>query len=384
MNYRKLGKTGILVSEIGLGSEAYVNRSEEESVKLISTAVENGVNYFDLYNSEPYVRSALGKAMRGRREKFILQAHMGSAWIDGQYKRTRNMDEVRTAYKDVFERLETDYIDVGMIHYVDEQKDFDTVFGGEFIEFAKQLKADGKIKHIGMSTHNPKVAIQAAKTGLIEVIMLSVNPAYDMLPSEEDFNKLYEEKMYTSCSALSNIDPEREELYSCCEASGIAISVMKPYAGGALLKAKESPFGVALTVPQCLHYCLTRPAVATILAGAHDEKELLDAIAYCDLPEEKKEYATVLSSAPAHSFSDKCMYCGHCAPCSMGIDIASVNKFADLCEAQGMVPETVREHYAALSVKAGDCIACGICEGNCPFGVKIIEHMAKAKEIFGE
>lgn len=82
-------------------------------------------------------------------------------------------------------------------------------------------------------------------------MMLSVNPAYDMLPSDEDVNNLFEESTYSQKSALSNIDPEREELYTYCETNGIALTVMKPYAGGALLDAKESPFGVAMSVHQC-------------------------------------------------------------------------------------------------------------------------------------
>lgn len=382
MNYRTLGNTGLTVSEIGMGSEVLVNASEEFAGQLIDAAVANGVNYFDLYNAEPQARSNLGKAMRGRREKFIVQGHICSAWIDGQYKRTRDINLAKAAYAELFRLLETDYVDVGMIHYVDEQADYDAVFGGEIIEFAKQLKVQGKIRHIGMSTHNQKIALQAAKTGLIEVIMLSVNPAYDMLPPTENVDELFEDNTYKT--ALSNIDPERDELYRYCEEHGVAITVMKPYAGGALLKANESPFGAAMTVPQCLHYCLTRPGVATVLAGVKNVDELKQAIAYCDLPEAEKDFATVLASAPAHSFSDKCMYCGHCAPCTMGIDIASVNKFADLCIAQDMVPETVREHYAALHAHAGDCVACGACEPNCPFGVKIIEHMARAAEIFGK
>lgn len=133
---------------------------------------------------------------------------------------------------------------------------------------------------------------------------------------------------------------------------GVALTVMKPYGGGALLDAEESPFGVAMTVPQCLHYCLTRPGVACVLAGAHTKEQLLEAAAYSQLSEEQKDFAALLGSTPAHRFTDKCMYCGHCAPCTVGIDIASVNKFADLCEAQGMVPETVREHYNAMAVKA--------------------------------
>lgn len=383
MNYRKLGRTGMTVSEIGMGSEVLVHATEEFAREMIDCAVDNGVNFFDLYNAEPQARSNLGAAMRGRREKFIVQGHIGSAWVDGQYKRTRDITLIREAYNELFRLLETDYVDIGMIHYVDEQADFDEVFSGETIAFAKEMLAAGKIRCIGMSTHNQKIALQAAQTGLIDAIMLSVNPAYDMLPANEDVDTLFEANTYAS-SVLSNIDPDRDALYRYCEEHGVALTVMKPYAGGALLDEKESPFGVAMTVPQCLHYCLTRPAVASVLAGAKTVGQLKEAIAYCALPEEDKEFATVLASAPAHRFSDKCMYCGHCAPCTVGIDIASVNKFADLCLAQNMVPETVREHYAALHAHAGDCVACGACEANCPFGVRIIEHMQKAAEIFGK
>lgn len=384
MNYRQLGRTGIRVSEIGLGSEAFVNRDDGFAQELFDTALQAGVNYFDLYNPEPYIRDSFGKAMKGRREQFVIQAHLCSAWIGGQYKRTRDIETVKMACEDLFGRLKTEYVDVGMIHYLDEQRDYDAVFQGPVMEFARELKAAGKIRHIGMSTHNPRVAIQAAKSGEVDVIMFSVNPAYDILPPNEDVNTLFEKSTYEAPDVLSCTDPERLELYSLCESEGVALTVMKPYGGGALLDAGESPFGVAMTAAQCLHYCLTRPAVACVLAGARTKDELLEAAAYSDLPEEEKDFAELLGNTPAHRFTDKCMYCGHCAPCTVGIDIASVNKFADLCEAQHMVPETVREHYNALKVKAGACVKCGACETRCPFDVKIAEHMQKACEIFGE
>ena len=72
MNYRTLGRTGLKVSEIGLGSEGFVNQSVEYGVDLIETAVGAGINYFDLYNPEPYVRDAIGQGMEGRREQFII------------------------------------------------------------------------------------------------------------------------------------------------------------------------------------------------------------------------------------------------------------------------------------------------------------------------
>ena len=77
------------------------------------------------------------------------------------------------------------------------------------------------------------------------------------------------------------------------------------------------------------------------------------------------------------------MYCGHCAPCPKGIDVASVTKFLNLCRAQGEIPKTVREHYVALPLKAGECVACGACEKWCPFGVNAVENMKQAAELFG-
>ena len=381
MDYRILGRTGLKVSEIGLGCEYLAKMDGSGILEILDAAVAAGVNYFDLFSPEPHVRDAFGQGMRGRREKFILQAHLCSAWIDGQYKRVREMDQVKAAFADLLNRLDTSYIDVGMIHFIDQQEDFDGVFHGPVIRFAQEQKAAGKIRHLGLSTHNPRMAAQAVRTGLIDVIMFSVNPAYDILPPSEDINTLFDKSSYES--VLSRTDPERQELYSLCESQGVALTVMKPYGGGALLDEKASPFGAAMTAAQCLHYCLTRPAVATVLPGAASVEELQEAVAYCGLSREEKDYSALLSSCPAHPFTDKCMYCGHCAPCTVGIDIATVNKYADLAEIQGAAPETVREHYRDLAVKAGDCVACGKCETRCPFGVKIMEHMRRAREIFG-
>ena len=106
-------------------------------------------------------------------------------------------------------------------------------------------------------------------------------------------------------------------------------------------------------------------------------------LAYEEASDEERDYAAALAALPKISWVGHCMYCGHCAPCPKGIDVASVTKFLNLSVAQGEVPETVREHYAVLPHKSGECIACGACEGRCPFGVPVIENMKRAAEVFG-
>lgn len=381
MYYRTLGRTGLKVGEIGMGCEGFVDQPYETVKAYIDRMEEAGVNCIDLYTPNPEFRSNLGKALKGRREKFVLQAHLCTIWKDGQYKRTRKLTEVKEGFEDQLRRLETDHVEIGMIHYVDSLEDWENIKNGDVIKYALELKEKGKIGCVGMSSHNPEAALAAVNSGLIDVLMFSVNPCYDLLPANEDVESLWDEKNYEK--PLVNMDPKRQELYEVCQREGVGITVMKAFGGGDLLSAELSPAGKALTAFQCIHYALTRPAVACVMSGARTMEDLETSIAYETAGEEEKDYAAAFVSMPKISWQGHCMYCGHCAPCSKGIDVASVTKFLNLAKAQGSVPETVREHYGILEHKASECIACGACEKRCPFGVSIIKNMHRASEIFG-
>ncbi|HIZ81086.1 MAG TPA: aldo/keto reductase [Candidatus Mediterraneibacter pullistercoris] len=382
MKYRRLGSTGLEVSEIGLGCEGFSGDEYRNTKRLLDEAERQGVNYFDLYASDPAVRASVGEALDGRREKFIIQSHICSVWKNGQYKRTRNIDEVKEGMREMLSLLKTDYIDVGMIHYVDSLEDWREIADGPVLAYAKELKEKGVIRHIGLSSHNPQAALEAVKSGSIEVLMFSVNPCYDLQPASEDVEELWAEKNYEK--HLVNMDPERQELYEVCQRMGVGITVMKAFGGGDLLDENLSPAGKALTVNQCLHYALTRPAAVTVLAGAHSVEQFRISLAYENAAEEERDYAAALASFPNISWKGHCMYCSHCAPCPKKIDVASVTKFLNLSKAQGGVPETVREHYELLSHHAGECVRCGACETRCPFQVEIMENMRQAAEIFGK
>ena len=381
MRYRELGNTGLLVSEIGMGCEGFSENNCAMTKELFDLAEREGINYFDLYASDPKLRSAVGNALEGRREKIMIQSHICSVWKNGQYLRTRNLAEVKEGFSEMLSLLKTDYIDVGMIHYCDAEKDWQEILDNGILDYARELKAKGLIRHIGLSSHNPIVARKAVESGNIEVLMFSVNPVYDLQPPTENVDDLWADDVYKK--TYMNMDPDRQRLYEVCQSRGVGITVMKCFAGGDLLNAELSPAGAALTPAQCIHYCLTRPAVATVLCGAHTTGQLRECIAYETASDAERDYASAFASFPKISWSGHCMYCSHCAPCPMKISVADVTKFLNLAVSSGAVPETVREHYKVLKAHGSDCIQCGACEHRCPFGVAIRKNMKKAVEIFG-
>ena len=381
MNYRTLGRTGLQVSEIAMGCEGLADKSYEQVKEFVDKMEALGVNCIDLYTSNPEVRANLGRAMRGRREKFVLQSHLCSIWEDGQYLRTRDIAKVKAGFEDMLRLLDTDHIEIGMIHYSDALSDWREIVDGPVMAYAQELKEAGRIGCIGLSSHNPEVGQAAVDSGLVDVLMFSVNPCYDLQPANEDIEQLWAESAYEN--HLVNMDPQRQALYENCQRCGVGVTVMKAFGGGDLL-SQYSPAGAALTPFQCLHYALTRPAVACVMAGARTVAELEQCAAYEDAPDSEKDYAAAFAAFPKISWEGHCMYCGHCAPCPRSIDVASVTKFLNLAKAQGELPETVREHYAVLPHHAGECVACGACEKRCPFSVPVIENMKQAAELFGQ
>ena len=381
MRYRVLGRSGLRAGEIGVGCEGFLEKTPEEVREWVDVMEAAGVNCIDLYAPHPDFRSNLGRALRGRREKFILQAHLCTIWKDGQYKRTRDMAEVREGFEDQLRRLETDHVEIAMVHYVESLADWEQVRTGPVMDYALALKARGTAGCLGLSSHNPQVALAAAESGLIDVLMFSVNPCYDLQPAGEDVEELWAPKNYAA--PLVNMDPERQALYETCQRLGVGITVMKAFGGGDLLSGELSPAGRALTDFQCLQDALDRPSVGCVMSGARSLEDLRRSIAFEDAPEEERDYAAALAALPKISWKGHCMYCGHCAPCPKGIEVANVTKFLNLALAQGTVPETVREHYAALAHGAGECVRCGACEKRCPFAVPVMENMARAAELFG-
>ena len=383
MRYRRLGKTNLSVSEIGFGGEWLGRHEKSESVALLKYAHSLGINIVDCWMPDPKSRDIIGEAIAEDRAGWIVQGHIGSTYQNGQYTRTRDAEQCRIAFEDLLARLRTDYIDLGMIHYVDLESDWETVSRpGPYLDYVTELKAEGKILHTGLSTHNPVIARKAAESGLAEMILFSVNPAFDLMPPTDEIENYFADRY---AEELNGVDPVRAEMYKICEQQDVGITCMKPYAGGRLFDAERSPFGAALTPVQCIHYALTRPAVSSVLCGYDTPEQVNAAAAYETASEDEKDYGSVLANAPMHTFSGgECTYCGHCKPCPADIDIAMVNKLYDLAVMQPEAPASLKQHYHSLAHHASECIGCRGCESRCPFGVGVADRMARTAELFGE
>ena len=149
------------MSEIGFSGE-WMDGSPEEVLEVVRAAEEAGINILDCWMNDATRRSNLGDALRelGNRGRWVIQGHLGSVTVDGQYARTRDLGLVRPAFEDLLERFHTDYVDLGMIHYVDKVEECEKIVLGDspFMRYVRELRAAGTIHHIGLSTHNTEVA----------------------------------------------------------------------------------------------------------------------------------------------------------------------------------------------------------------------------------
>ncbi len=377
MIYRKLGRTGINVGVVGLGAEYLEFEPESTVISVVHRAIDNSVNYIDLFMASPGVRDNFGKALRNKRQKVMIAGHLGAVMSGGQYCRSRERVESLAFYEDLLRRLKTDYIDVLMLHFVEKQADYDKVFHpGGLLDLALKLKKEGKARFIGMSGHDVPTALQAVKSGYIDVLMFPINPAFDTLPEEMLPGISLKEILDHQAPSVGEAVSARKALYHACAAHNVALVAMKPYAGGVLFR--DNPSSIVLTPVQCLSYALSQPAVCTVVPGCKNVTEMRQALAFLSVTAEEKDFSTI-DSNPMWKLKGSCMYCNHCLPCPVNIDIGTLTRIVDT--AGFGLSDTVAAAYEALPVKASACTECGICVERCPFGVDVITNMNRAVAI---
>jgi predicted aldo/keto reductase-like oxidoreductase len=267
-----------------------------------------------------------------------------------------------------------------MLFFVDSEKEFSDVFEGDALSYAIDLKKKGHVRAIGASSHNPVTARKIVETGHIELLMFNINPAFDMASADVDVHD-YVKNVHMDFE--KNLDPDRAALYRLCEQRGVAITVMKTLAGGKLLSPEYTPFARPLTLNQCIHYALTRPAVVSALLGCYTQEHVLEAVSYLNAGEKERDYTDVIKDYQGN-LRGSCMYCNHCLPCPSEIDIAAVTRCLDIAALDEKdIPPQVISNYRTLEHRASECAACGNCEKRCPFSVPVVQNMKKAAALFG-
>lgn len=373
MIFRDLGKTGLRVSEIGLGTEHLGRTSKAKAtiVSVVDKAVENGINYFDLlFNFKEYIEN-YGAAFKSHRDKLVLTCHLGSAERTGQYFKTRSVEVCEKVFANTLSRLGTDYVDVVNVTYVKNMKEYEEVTrAGSVLDLANRLKKEGKARHVGISTHDASVVQKAARSGEFEVVMYPINMANNALRG-------------------------RNKVLATCVRKGVGLVAMKPFAGGRLLMhnktvrvnplKKGGGSTIMLKVPammtpvRCIAYTLSQVGVSTTIPGVSSLQELDEILSYQDATAAEKDYSEIVKGFKEYE-AGQCVYCNHCLPCPSGVDIGRVTRLLDA--AQLGLTDNAKARYNELEIKASECTKCGACTSRCPFDVDIISNMERAKGLF--
>ncbi len=351
MEYRTLGRTGLEVSAMGLGTEYLHGPARETVAAVVAEAVAHGVNYFDVLFSYADYLDSLGAALRGRREEVFLAVHLGCAETEGQYRRSRDPEECRRNFHDALRRLGTDYADVIVVQNCDEQEDYEAIMAeGGLCELAEQLRAEGKGRFLGLSSHVASVPTQAGRSGHFDVLMVPVHPR--------------------------EAGPEWREFFQFCTQENLGLVAMKPFAGGGMFQAREGQS--AATPVQCLSYTLAQPGVSTTVPGMAGVEELRAGLRYFDASPEERDFRALLA---ATGTAGACTYCNHCTPCTQGIMIGQTIRLLDQA-ARGLTDDLRAAYRVLPGAPASACLVCGACRARCPFGVDTPARIAQAAEAF--
>jgi predicted aldo/keto reductase-like oxidoreductase len=361
-----MGRTGLQVSAIGLGTEHLNKKPRKTVVDVIHEAVDRGVNYFDIVFAFPEYRDNLGAAFSGIRDRVLISGHIG-AITRGHYRMSKDHGENEMFFLDLLKRLKTDYVDVLMVQMINEPEDLAEVSReGGLLELAERFKREGKARFVGMSGHKAPAALQAVREGRIDVLMFPLNIAWDFTPG-------------------------RRDVFEACRGQGVGLVGMKIYGGGRLFGRKSLH---PVSPEQCIHYALAQPGLSTVVPGVRTLAQLRRTLHYLEATDDEKAFWGVIRELQ-EEIEGNCVYCNHCAPCSADIDIGRTFRRLDRIVVENGGHSRGKEratffHPARLRSKArerkgkgmpSDCVECGNCMDRCPFGVDVISKMKDAARV---
>lgn len=284
MNYRNLGKTGLKVSEIGLGTEHLYSQPRQTVISVIQEAVKKGINNFDIvFNVSQYIKN-ISAAIKDFKQDIILTCHIGSIEKDGKVKRSRSIKDCEKSILNTLKLLGKESIDIANIQFVKEREFEEIISSDGLLDLALRLRKEGKARFIGLSTHDFLIGLKAIKSGYFDVIMSPINVVNDSMEERNNFLK----------------EGEKEK---------VGLVAIKPYAGGKLLQvnrtvtiAKYQSGGISLkkkiplyvTPTKCINYVLSQPGVSTTIPGIKNLQELKELVSFMKATNEEKDFSALI------------------------------------------------------------------------------------------
>jgi len=330
-----LGKTGMMVTRLGFGGIPIQRLTEVEAVKVISRCLDLGVNYLDTANGYTTSEERIGKAVKGRRHDVFIatKTFPGTPEI------------IKTNLALSLKRLATNYIDLYQFHGINDTNTIDRILDSKngLMKVFEEAKKAGKIRHIGVTSHQMDAAKALVKTGRFETLMFPFN----FITSEP-----------------------ADELLPLCREHGVGFVVMKPLAGGMLSDATVA-----------FKYLLQFKDVV-VIPGIEKTSEIEEIVKIYEGPQKM----TAADRKKMREMRDElgtrfCRRCDYCQPCQQGIPISLVMTFPTFVKR--LPPDWYLRGFVTEGMaKAADCTECGECEARCPFGLPIREMLKEHYNLF--
>lgn len=333
MEYISLGKTNLIVSIIGFGCIPITRLTRHDAVDLLHYAFDKGITFYDTANGYFDSEEKLGKAFSKIRNKVIIATK----------SLKRDAKGITEHLELSLKRLKTDYIDLYQLHQVSKEEDFKIIFNEQgALNALNKAKEAGKIRHIGVTSHNDKMAVKLIKTGVFETIQFPFN----------------------------FIERQAEnEVFIESEKNNLGIIVMKPFGGGALDNGK-----VALKFLRNFKYLVPIP-------GFEEKWQIDEAI---DIYSKKEIQLDEMDLQVIEQYKNElgklfCRRCEYCMPCPSGVIIPFAMQF------KSVVKRMHKEKVLSFSKEiesVNNCTDCGICIKKCPYELPIPEVIKQNYKLY--
>lgn len=324
-----LGSTGIQVVQNGFGALPIQRDSKEVAVKIVRRAYEGGMRFFDTARAYSDSEEKVGEALNDVR--------------DNLYIATKTMAQTPEEFWQQLETslqlLKTDYIDIYQFHCANQV--YAPGDGTGMYECMLEAKAQGKIRHIGITAHKIQIAFDAVESGLYETLQYP----------------------------FSYLAAEREkELVAKCKEKNVGFIAMKGLAGGLINKSEAA-------MAFMTQYDNVLP-----IWGIQRETELEEWLSYMDnTPSMTGEIKEYIEREQKELSGEFCRGCGYCMPCPKGI---MINQCARMSLMLRRAPSAswLSENMQAEMKKIETCINCRKCVSKCPYALNTPELLKKNYE----